>query len=355
MVKIMVVGASGSLGQLICKEIIRIFDKPFELIVTDYKETRGELFASSLEHKYTFFKKLDINNEEEIHKTIVNLDLVIVAIEQKHPMVQEKCIEKQIMCIDVTPYQPFVDMVLMLNSKCENNQVASIVMSGFLPGLSGLMIKEGIRGFQEVEEVNLGFLQSTNAKVGVTGIVDMLSIVSDPVDLNNQIIKGFSFKKRMEFYKKDKQSNVRLIHHAEQKHLKENLKINNLRYWTAWDQPIFNKAISLFNKTGFINFITQARYKHTLSKFVKHNPRKSENAYLTVEIKGKSNNVKHSKLLQLVTPSDYYTTAMITAALSNILLKHNLSGARFPFQITNLDNILRTIKSDKIQLNIRDK
>lgn len=353
MVKVMVIGASGALGQLICKEVIRLFDQPLELIVTDYKDSRGKSFASSLKHDYTIFKKLDIHSEAEIHKIIVNVDIVIVAIEQKRPMIQEICIEKQIVCIDVTPYQPFVDQILLLDRMCKNNQVASIVMSGFLPGLSGLMIKEGIRDFQKVEEVNIGLLQSTNAKTGGTGIVDMLSIVSSPVALENQIITGFSYKKYMEFYNNNKQSKVRLIHHAEQKYVKEILKIDNLKYWTAWDQPMFNQIISLFNKTGFIHFITQARYKHTLSKYVKHNPRKTENAYLTVEIKGVSNHVKKSKRLQLVTFSDYYTTAMITAALSNILLKHHFSGVRFPFQVTNLNEIVEIMKSDKIRLNMR--
>lgn len=42
MKKVIVVGAAGVLGQLVCSELLTIFDRQIRLIVTDYKIERGE-------------------------------------------------------------------------------------------------------------------------------------------------------------------------------------------------------------------------------------------------------------------------------------------------------------------------
>jgi len=45
MKKMMVVGASGVLGKLVCTELLRIFENQINLIVTDYKTERGKKFS----------------------------------------------------------------------------------------------------------------------------------------------------------------------------------------------------------------------------------------------------------------------------------------------------------------------
>ena len=54
MSKVMVVGASGVLGRLICTELMRIFNNQVNLVVTDYKEDRGKRLAESFNQKVIF-------------------------------------------------------------------------------------------------------------------------------------------------------------------------------------------------------------------------------------------------------------------------------------------------------------
>lgn len=65
---VMVVGASGVLGQLVCTELLRIFDNEIKLIVTDYKMDRGKRLANSFKRDVEF-NYLDIKHKT---RTITN-------------------------------------------------------------------------------------------------------------------------------------------------------------------------------------------------------------------------------------------------------------------------------------------
>ncbi|WP_404458610.1 SDR family NAD(P)-dependent oxidoreductase [Oceanobacillus kapialis] len=338
---IMVVGASGVLGNLICEELLRIYENQIKLIVTDYKPERGKKLAASFATETTFVQ-LDIKDETNINQVIKNVDLVIVVLKQQKPHIQRVCIENNIMCIDVTPFRDFVDKVMELNDMANENNVGSIVMSGFFPGLSGLVVKEAISPFLEVTEIDIALLQNTNAKTGLAGILDMLKIIAEPVMYQKKLLPGFTKKRTMYFIKHTKDRKVRLIDHSEKAFIKQRLTTAPLHYWTAWNVSIFNKMVSLLKKAGFITFIHKVK-PNNLSRLVRHNPTKDENAFITVEVKGVLDNKKLTRRISISAFSDYHVTAMVTAALAKIALQKEFSGVVFPFKITNFDEVLSVI------------
>ncbi|MGG0237475.1 hypothetical protein [Bacillus rhizoplanae] len=227
-------------------------------------------------------------------------------------------------------------------------------MSGFFPGLSGLMVNKAVSNFQEVTDVNIGLLQNTNAKAGVSGILDMLKIISQRVnyytDNDTTNVSGFTKKRKMYFNEPYNESEVRLIDHAEKDFLNQKLKIEQMNYWTAWNNQFFNKQISSLKKLGVIDAILKLNNSKFLSKVVKHNPNKDEQAFLTVEVKGIIDNKECIKTLSLSTFSDYHTTAMVTAALAKATLHSKIKGVVFPFEITNIDEVLSEINCKDIVL-----
>ncbi|MFJ7949987.1 saccharopine dehydrogenase NADP-binding domain-containing protein [Lysinibacillus sp. NPDC096418] len=347
--RVMVVGASGVLGKLVCTELLRIFDTQINLIVTDYKEDRGKTLANSY-NKDVKFEYLDAKNEENVTKVIKNVDIVIVVLKQDNPYIQKTCIDNRILCIDVTPFTDFVGKIKLLQQEAELNEVGSIVMSGFFPGVSGLMVHKAIIGFQQVDEVNIGLLQNTNAKAGISGILDMLNIISQRVMNGTRNLSGFTMKRKMYFNEPTNEREVRLINHAEKGYLNQKLNVKTINYWTAWNQPFFNKQISLLKSLGIIDIILNLGNKKFLSKIVKHKPEKDENAYLTVEVKGIIDNKETIRTLALSTFSDYHTTAMVTAALAKVAVQKKIEGVVCPFEITNIDELLTEINCIKINL-----
>lgn len=127
MTKIMIVGASGVLGKLICQELLRVFNNNISLVVCDYKMDRGKNIAASL-GEHASFCYMDINNQENIKQAIQNIDIVIVAIKQQNPDIQAVCIQNKVLCIDVTVYLEFVNNTKRLSQNAYHNNVGSIVM-----------------------------------------------------------------------------------------------------------------------------------------------------------------------------------------------------------------------------------
>lgn len=348
MQRVMVIGASGVLGHLVCMELLRIYNDQIELIVTDYKIERGKRLASSF-NKEVEFRSLNINDEENIKQVVIDVDAVVVTLKQESPLIQKACIDHKILCIDVTPFYDFVAEVSGLSDAAQNNEVGSVVMSGFIPGLSGLMVQKAVSDFTEITEVNIGFLQNTNAKAGISGILDMLRIISLPVSFKNTVIPGFSQKRAMLFLNQNRHTKVRLIEHAEKNLLTEKLKVNmdSIHYWTSWNKNTFNILISLLKRTGMIKVIRKMN-RGLLSKMVSHNPSRPEDAFITVEVKGIIDNKERSRLLSLSTTSDYHTTAMATAALVKIAYQKKVVGVVCPFEIASLDEVIAEINSANI-------
>ncbi|PEX82832.1 saccharopine dehydrogenase NADP-binding domain-containing protein [Bacillus cereus] len=353
MKKIMVVGASGVLGKLVCIELLRIFDNQIKLIVTDYKTERGKKLAKSF-NKEVDFQYLDVNEEECVKQVVKNIDIVVVMLKQEIPHIQKTCIDNKILCVDVTPFYDFVEKVNIFNQSAENNDVGSIVMSGYFPGLSSLMVKKAVSNFKEVTEINVGLLQNTNAKAGISGILDMLKIISQQVKFENKIISGFTKKRKMYFINHLEEKEVRLIDHSEKILLKDKLRTNHINYWTSWNFNAFNKQVSLLRRIGFIEIIHKFNNKF-LSKIVKHNSDKNEDAFLTVEVKGIVDNKERIKILSLSTFSDYHTTAMVTASLAKIAQQKNVKGVVCPFEVTNLDEVLSEINCPNIVIEEVEK
>ncbi|MFF5995016.1 hypothetical protein AAGS61_09695 [Lysinibacillus sp. KU-BSD001] len=225
-------------------------------------------------------------------------------------------------------------------------------MAGFIPGLSGLLIKKAVSDVDQISSVNIGFLQNINAKAGLTGILDMLALVNQDITTkeNDKRLSGFTKKRRMEFLPSFKQKEVRLIEHPEKLFIEMKLGIRNIRYWTAWNNNAFNRVISSLKQFHLIDFILNMKQKKILSTVVKHNPNKPEHAFLTVEVKGIVGGQKCIKTLALSVFSDYHATAMVTAALAKIASEKNLKGVLFPFEMTNLDEILSIMDCEEIAL-----
>lgn len=94
--------------------------------------------------------------------------------------------------------------------------------------------------------------------------------------------------------------------------------------------------------------VIQRLNRKILSKIVKHNPNKNENAFLTVEVKGVVGSLEKTKRLSLATFSDYHTTAIVTASLAKIAHQKNVKGVVCPFEITTLDELLAVMNCPNI-------
>ncbi|MBN2436509.1 MAG: hypothetical protein JXK07_14710 [Spirochaetes bacterium] len=351
MTKIIVIGASGVLGGLICTEILNLFKKNVKLFIGDYKSNRGKITADYFNAE---FCETNIDDLNELSLSLSGKDLVIITINQKEPVIQKLCLEKSIPCIDITAFYSFAKKVQTLyNTDTNDNKSTSIIMAGFWPGLSGLLLTEALKEFDEVYESNISLIQNTNAKAGASGIVDMLKIISEPVNTmyndTNITLSGFSLKRKIKLPFANKEYTTRLISHSEKQMLSEKLPVRNINYWTTWNNCFFNLLISIMNKTKLLNIIVNKIDKNTINKIPRHDAKKSEETILVVDVKGKKENNIIVKKLCIKTFSDYGTTAKIVAALARESLTNRTAGVCLPLEITTLNKVLKIINDERIE------
>lgn len=340
MQSVMVVGASGVLGQFVLKELMRK-NKDKKIIVTDYQTERGEQTARLIPGAE--FRHVDVRNRTSIHHALAGVAAVIVAAKQEEPLVQEVCMETGTICVDVTTDFGFVQQVL----KLDVNHTTSVVMAGFIPGLSGLIVNEASQMFEHIEDIHVALLQSTNAKAGAAGVSDMLEIITHSVDGQT----GFKEKRKELFGSPEFKRDIRKIAHPERKILSEKLMIDDLHYWTAWNEESFNRKIVVLKKLGLLNWL--GKQKRLLAKIVKHDPRQKEEAYLTVEASGMVGNERQVSSWRVRVQSDYETTAMMVVALAELAYSKESQGVCWPFELTTMTEVMETIDSDRISLHDR--
>ncbi len=349
--KIIVIGASGVLGGLICNEVNNLFGNDILLFVGDYHTTRGENTAQKFKAK---FCETNINEIEKLSDSLSDMDIVIIAINQKEPIIQSICIEKKLLCIDVTAFYSFAKKVQELYKNInDDKKPTSLLMVGFFPGLSGLILQKALKSLDSVEDANISLIQNTNAKAGASGILDMLKIISQPVIItykDKEIRKpGFLIKREINLTLLGKRYKPRLISHSEKTILDEMFCVDNLHYWTAWNNEVFNTIISFLKRTSLLRFITSRIKRETIKKIINRDESKSEETVLIVDIKGYKNGIEYVKSFYIKTFSDYGTTAKITAALAKVMLAKKNQGACLPLEITNLDEILQIINDKRIE------
>ena len=129
MKRIMVVGASGVLGNLICHEVLRLFNLKIQLIITDYDRERGKRLADGFGRQVQFCHFM-LGDNERINQVLADVDGVVIALKQEKPLIQKACIEQGVLCVDVTPFYEFVDKVSNFceRGKCFYNRIAGFAL-----------------------------------------------------------------------------------------------------------------------------------------------------------------------------------------------------------------------------------
>ncbi|WP_157983903.1 hypothetical protein [Nesterenkonia muleiensis] len=331
--RVLVIGGGGTLGVRIrsALEITGEFD-----VVTGTRRPDGN--SSEVQ--------LDAQDRSSISATLDADDYsaVIVAVPQTDPLVQQACASRDLPCIDVAP----TDELRRTEQDTLRNATSPLVtMCGFHPGLSGLMATDTTSGLDELHELHVGLLQSTNASVGATGVKDMLSMLTLPVRTPQGLRPGFAQKRPMSFG--PRRVNLRRMHHDEASALKEKFATAEVAYYTAWSSTPFTLMIAALNRSGILRRVVQSRLRLT----PRHNPAKPEIAHLRVEATGTVDGTQTTRHRSVEVLSDYKATACVVAVLTRLVLDRpaRFSGIVTPMDIVSLDEVKYLLDSAVIRFS----
>lgn len=349
--KILIIGSNGALGQYLVKKVINSFGID-NLVISDYKENRLVKQKNLINKKHgkdPLSRLIDVSSEDSIRKGLNSVDIVLIAIQQKEPIIQRVCFTYNISSIDLSVNPNFFSKVLSLNNP-KTRQSLQLITGGLFPGLSGILAWELGNNSAQNEPVDVGLLQSANGTNGKTGVSDMLKIFDKKVELmkeDNTLIKsGFSHKKEFSFPEPFGNKALRLANFIEREYLKvQGIKSN---YWTSFDQERLNKSIGLLKQQGFLKLFKYPIIGSFLSVLISKQKQNDKRQIIGLIAKNRSSQIS------IILTSDYEATASCTIAFAKKMLinKGTFKGVKFPFEIFTFEEIKSDLNDVILELKI---
>lgn len=324
MSRIVIAGGSGELGQLIAVEALRQAPGA-EVVIGDYRPDRGARIAARLGAAAA---QLDLSDDRTIRSAIRGADLVLVAAGQAEPNVQRACHQHRIPCVDVTTDSRLIARISELDADLRAAGLASVVMAGLFPGLSGLLAMRAAADLTQVAGVDVALRQHTNARAGRGGIADMLTLITAPVRRGHSIEAGFG--RRF-----DGAPSLRVIDSPERAVLAEALGTARVDYWTGWNDPGFTALIA-----GLVRIGVLPRLAPQLASLQRHRPQDPEPVELRVRVTGWRGGARARSAWALTADSDYGATARAAVGIGLGLLGGSPGGVHTPVSLTTLDELV---------------
>lgn len=169
-------------------------------------------------------------------------------------------------------------------------------MVGMFPGLSGVLVKESLNHLTSAAQISVALLQSVNATVGVTGVVDMLHVLSSG---------SKEFKNKKKFLIGGKNYTLREIRYDESDILQSKLQLSLITYWTGWRYKIFTSLMFFVARYKLCTtLITQLIKRLHLKRLGLNHPKISEKVALSIEAVEDKEQHSCKKVIQLEAYSD---------------------------------------------------
>ncbi|APU12757.1 Saccharopine dehydrogenase [Actinoalloteichus sp. GBA129-24] len=328
--KVVVAGGTGVLGQRICSEV-RSVSPDAELLIGTRRVGGAAGLARDLGPPARSVP-LDVRDPASIRRVADGADVVIVAVAQDAPLVQQVCLDLGVHSVDVGVGADVAEQVRAMDRQAVDAGLAAVAMAGLFPGLSGLLVREVVGGLDTIESVDVFFRQHTNARVGRAGTTDMLRIVSTPVRRGTSVVRGFLRGSHAE-------PGSRLIEHPERSIMTSALGPARVDYWTRWNSRTFDAVVATLVAVRAL-----PRFASQIARLTRHDPDIPENVELRVLGRGALAGRPAEQVVTLSALSDYGATAGVAVALSMLAVRRKITGAGVPFALTTLDEVLAAMR-----------
>ncbi len=114
---------------------------------------------------------LDLSNQEQVANTITDYDVVVHCagpFHRRDGTVLNQCIENGINYVDVSDHRSFHFQVADYHEKAQQAGVTAILHAGVFPGISNLMARQGVEGFDRADSIHLYYVVAGTGGAGLT-------------------------------------------------------------------------------------------------------------------------------------------------------------------------------------------
>ncbi len=285
----------------------------------------------------------DLSKEKEIESLLDEAQVVVMCFIPKDTTIAEKCIQKSVHYIDITPsYEKLVPLE-KYEEKARQMQASIILGVGICPGLTNLMVREIKEKYKEVQSVESTMLLGIGETYGMDALDWLLDNLKGTIELEGQggkkELRPFRAGKKIDFLSRKAQI-CYPIDLADQHIVPKTLGIWDIQARFCYDVNWITKEVALMNRLGLIS-------KSLLLKgiWVAQKLRIGTDDYV-LQIKAKIKEIKSAseakEVIYEISGSDNAKmTAYVAAATVCLLLSGKVDrGVHYLEEIISLQEIL---------------
>ena len=167
----------------------------------------------------------------------------------------------------------------------------------------------------------------------------------------------FTVKREMKYPEPFGARPQRLINWIEVSVVSEKCGVQDVNYWSGFDEASFELLLACLKKIGFLGLFNMETTRKGLARLIvrmKGGKRpESETIALTVEVEGRKDGSPVTRCLSIVGPSDYGATAMCVVGMTKLLLEGRVevSGTRVPLEVFPFDALVEAMDCEDVRVH----
>ncbi len=261
----MIIGGYGEVGGNIARQLAQSTD--LQMLIAGRQLAKAKSFCQQLGPK-AHPVEMDIQQPKS-YETILQADLVIMCIDQKHTALVQYCLEHHIHYIDITAHFAFHKQIEQLEPLAQQSTV--IMSVGFAPGLSNLLAKHLMDQMEPIEALHISILLGLGKKHGVGAIEWLLDQMNQSYTIKKngatQTVRNFSEKKITYFNKLGKKSSY-LFNFSDQHVLQRKMPLSEIQTYLTFDVELVNRLLAILHRCRITSLLKYDWIKHGLIKII---------------------------------------------------------------------------------------
>lgn len=153
----LVVGGYGSVGRVICEELVDSADHAGSIRVAGRSRRRAEDLAARLGTGASS-AAFDVADPGSFERALEDVDRVVVCVDQGGTGFVEACLERGIDYVDVTASDGFFRAVEALDDLATTAGATALLSVGLSPGLTNVLAADAAAGLDAVTSIHVGVL-----------------------------------------------------------------------------------------------------------------------------------------------------------------------------------------------------
>ncbi|MFS1511995.1 saccharopine dehydrogenase family protein [Chengkuizengella sp. SCS-71B] len=263
--KIIVMGGYGQVGQIISKDLGKLF--PGKVFAAGRNYMKAKDFCDMTKGN-VYPLQVDVNEDFLSDHMLKETSVVVMCLDQQNTRFMEQCFQHDIHYVDITASYEFLTKVRNISLENSPLQSTAVLSVGLAPGLTNMLVKHNVEQMDEVNSADIYIMMGVGDQHGKAGIEWMINNLNSkfPVIENGaeKQVRSFENGLRTEFPNKLGHRKAFRFNFTDQHVLPHTLGIGSVSTRLCFDSIVLTNLMALLKKVGFFRLLTIS-YLHQLT------------------------------------------------------------------------------------------